>query len=75
MRVMADVFDDLPDGAFFAAMSEQGFEPEDLVELNAPSAKAHPCPVCSHRFRTARARNQHQRDKHLRQPPAERKEP
>lgn len=28
------LFDDLPDGAYFAAMQEQGFEVEDIIELS-----------------------------------------
>jgi len=29
-RMWADIYDDLPDGAFFAALEEQGVDPADL---------------------------------------------
>lgn len=32
--VLDEMFDDLPDGAYFAAMQEYGFEGEDLIECN-----------------------------------------
>lgn len=32
--VLDNLLDDLPDGAYFAAMAEQGFEVEDIVELS-----------------------------------------
>ena len=32
--VLDDIFDDLPDGAYFAAMAEYGYEAEDIIELS-----------------------------------------
>lgn len=32
-EVLDDIFDDLPDGAYFAAMAEHGFEAEDIIEM------------------------------------------
>ena len=32
--VLDAMFDDLPDGAYFAAMQEYGYESEDLIECN-----------------------------------------
>lgn len=29
-----DMFDDLPDGAYFAAMAENGYEAEDIIECS-----------------------------------------
>lgn len=29
---LVDAYDDLPDGAFWAALADQGYEPEDVVE-------------------------------------------
>lgn len=29
-----DMFDDLPDGAYFAAMVENGYEAEDIIQCN-----------------------------------------
>lgn len=29
-----DMFDDLPDGAYFAAMESEGYEAEDMIECN-----------------------------------------
>lgn len=34
-----EMFDDLPDGAYFAAMEEQGFYPEDIIELSESIAE------------------------------------
>lgn len=67
MKVMADVFEDLPDGAFFAAMGEQGFDVDDLVQLNEkqPSGRrAFRCTACPRRFASNAALQQHRRDKH-----------
>jgi hypothetical protein len=33
VEMFVEMFDDLPDGAFFAALEEQGIYPEDLMEL------------------------------------------
>ncbi len=32
--VLDEMFDDLPDGAYFAAMAEYGFEGEDIIDCN-----------------------------------------
>lgn len=32
-ELLNDMFDDLPNGAYFAAMAEHGFEPDDIIEL------------------------------------------
>ncbi len=32
--VLEEMFDDLPDGAYFAAMEEYGYEAEDLIDCN-----------------------------------------
>lgn len=66
MEVMADVFEDLPDGAFFAAMAEQGFDADDLRHLNPnqPERQRHRCQVCPRRFASNAALQQHRRDKH-----------
>lgn len=29
-----EIFDDLPDGAYFAAMAEYGYEAEDIIDCN-----------------------------------------
>lgn len=34
-EAMAEIFDDLPDGAFFAAMEEEGFDIDDHVKYGA----------------------------------------
>ena len=33
-EVLDDLFDSLPDGAYFAAMEEQGYETEDIIECS-----------------------------------------
>lgn len=32
--VLDEILDELPDGAYFAAMQEYGYEPEDIIELS-----------------------------------------
>lgn len=32
--VLDEMFDDMPDGAYFTAMAEYGFEAEDLIDCN-----------------------------------------
>lgn len=32
--VLDEMFDDLPDGAYFAAMAEYGYEAEDIIDCN-----------------------------------------
>ena len=32
--VLDEMFDDLPDGAYFAAMAEYGYEGEDIIDCN-----------------------------------------
>lgn len=39
-EVLDDVFDDLPDGAYFAAMEEHGFEAEDIIDLSEENHNA-----------------------------------
>lgn len=34
-----DMFDDLPDGAYFAAMEEHGYEAEDIIECHEAALK------------------------------------
>lgn len=59
--ILADVFSDLPDGAFFAAMGEFGYDAADLAHEHT-----HHCRVgrCGRGFASSKARNQHERDKH-----------
>lgn len=37
--VLDTIFEDLPDGAYFAAMAEHGYEPEDIIECNEKAQK------------------------------------
>lgn len=40
-EVLNDIFDDLPDGAYFAAMQEHGFDIEEIVELSNVKEEQH----------------------------------
>lgn len=70
MEATADVFEDLPDGAFLAAMEEQGFDADDLRHLNPnpPKRQRHGCQVCPRKFASNAALQAHRKAKH---PPIE----
>ena len=40
-EVLNEIFDDLPDGAYFAAMEEHGFDIEEIVELSEVKEEVH----------------------------------
>ena len=65
-RGVASAFEDLSDGAFFAAMEEMGVDVEDLIDEPEPPQpkRTHRCQTCGRKFRTNDARDQHAKDKH-----------
>lgn len=62
-EVANEIFGGLSDGAYFAAMEEQGWEPSEFPQAhNAPVTRK--CRQCGKAFAGKKARNQHERDKH-----------
>ena len=67
--VLNDVFGDLSDGAYFAAMEEFGADPYALADVpdnpvRYGPARTHRCKQCDKWFRSQHARDQHNHDKH-----------